>query len=64
VDEIDSEPNFPNTAAAVKNPFLTRMNWIFTIEEDWVDSDDDGSEWTIKSAEESIEVAKTAPEKS
>jgi S-DNA-T family DNA segregation ATPase FtsK/SpoIIIE len=62
VDEIDSEANL-DTPSPVKNPFLDEDELDeLAIEEDG-GSDDDGSEWTIKSAEESKEVAKTATEK-
>lgn len=62
VDEIDSEANL-DTPSPVKNPFLDEDELDeLAIEEDG-GSDDDGSEWTIKSAEESKEVSKTATEK-
>jgi len=62
VDEIDSEANL-DTPSPVKNPFVDEDELDeLAIEEDG-GLDDDGSEWTINSAEESKEVAKTVTEK-
>lgn len=62
LDEVDAEPNL-DTLEPVKNPFLDEEELgDFPLDEE-DDSDDDGSEWTIKGAEEPKEAAKTTSEK-
>jgi S-DNA-T family DNA segregation ATPase FtsK/SpoIIIE len=64
VDEIDSEVII-DTPSPLRNPLLDEDELEELVMEEEGDSDDDGSEWTIKSAEESKEkeITKTTPEK-
>jgi S-DNA-T family DNA segregation ATPase FtsK/SpoIIIE len=63
-DEIDSEVII-DTPSPLRNPLLDEDELEELVMEEEGDSDDDGSEWTIKSAEESKEkeITKTTPEK-